>query len=220
MPKEQKTVRDYFGLGFSGTIEGKRTKIYKFIFDKKYKFKHVYLGLPDSIYFAHIISKNPFEGLIGNEILRRFYVLFDFKNKTFYLKKYSKNYRESFVFNDTGLNLVYDGKIPVKVKKVVSEFDSRPNENSISIYRDDSFIYSYKFVDRLVINYIRKDSPADKAGLMKGDVLLKIDDIDIYQYRLDELEKKIFYHNRKHLKFLIKRRGLVLSFIVTNSKQL
>jgi len=220
MPKEQKTVRDYFGLGFSGAIEGKRTKIYKFIFDKKYKFKQVYLGLPDSIYFAHIINKNPFDGLIGNEILRRFYVLFDFKNKTLYLKKYSKNYREKFVFNDIGLNLVYDGKIPVKVKKLVSEFDSKPNENSISIYRDDSFVYRYKIVDRLVINYIRKNSPADKAGLIKGDVLLKINDTDIYQYRLYELEKKFFYHNRKYLNFLIKRKGLILSFNVTNSTQL
>jgi len=220
MTHTQKSVRDYFGLGFSGSIEGKRTKIYKFIFDKKYKFKYVYLGLPDSIYFSHIIAKNPFDGLIGNEILRRFFVWFDYKNKRIYLKKYHKNYGARFVFNDIGLNLIYDGKIPVKVKKVVTEFDSRSSNENTTVYTEESYVYRYKIVDRFVINYIRKDSPADKAGLMKGDILLKIDDVNIYQYRLDELEKKFFYHNRKHLNFLIKRKGLILSFNVTNSTQL
>jgi len=220
MPAQQKTVSDYFGLGFSGEILGKRAKIHRFFLDKKYRFKNVYAGLPDSIYFSHIIAQNPFDGLLGNEILRRFYVWFDYKKQMMYLKKYSKNYRNAFVFNDTGINLVYDGKIPVLVRKLETNFNAKLVRESIDIIREETYVYEYRFVDRIVINYIRKDSPADKAGLMMGDIILKINNIDIYQYRLDELEKEFFYHNKKHLNFLIKRKGLILSFDVYNTNQL
>ncbi len=220
MPSEQKTVNDYFGLGFSGAIKGQRAKSYRFGFDKKIKFKHIYVALPDSIYFKHIVAQNPFDGLIGNEILRRFYVWLDYKNKKLYLKKYGRNYRQPFLFNDTGLYLAYEGKIPVEVKKLVSQFNTTNEGGRIKVFQEESYIYEYKMVDRIVINYIRKDSPADRAGLMAGDILLKINNEDVYQYRLDQLEKKFFFHNREHLTFLIKRKGLILSFNVFNKKQL
>jgi len=49
---------------------------------------------------------------------------------------------------------------------------------------------------------------------------MKVPNEDVYQYRLDQLEKKFFFHNREHLTFLIKRKGLILSFNVFNKKQL
>ncbi len=220
MPSGQKTVEDYFGLGFSGAIKGQRAKAYQFGFDIKLKFKNVYVALPDSVYFKHIVANNPFDGLIGNEILRRFYVWFDYTGKTMYLKKYGHNYRQPFLFNDTGLYLAYDGKIPVKVKKLVTQFNTNQDNQRINIFQEETYVYQYKMVDRIVINYIRKNSPADRAGLMQGDILLKINDVDIYQYRLDELEKQFFYHNKTHLNFLIKRKGLILSFNVYNTGQL
>ena len=220
LPKNQKTVTDYFGLGFSGEITGDRAKIYKFGLDKKIRFKHVYIGLPDSIYFKNIIQNHAFDGLLGNEILRRFYVIFDYRNQVIYLKKYHRKYREHFLFNDTGMYLAYDGKIPVKVKKLVTNFESKSDGNAISIYQENNYLYSYQMQDRIIINYIRRDSPADRAGLIRGDMLLKINGNDVYQYRLDELEKRFFYHNQKHLEFTVKRKGLILTFKVYNTRQL
>ncbi len=220
LPDNHKTISDYFGLGFSGEVAGQRTKIYKFGFDNKYRFKKVYIGLPDSIYFKHITRRNPFDGLLGNEILRRFYIYLDYKNKVIWLKKYYKNYYNKFLFNNAGLFLAYDGKTPVVVKTIVTNFNSRENDGRIEIYREEKYIYQYRMVDRIVISHIRKNSPADKAGLMKGDILLKINGKDVYQYRLDELEKHFFYHNKKQLKLTVERKGVKLNFNVNNISQL
>ena len=220
LPANQKTVTDYFGLGFSGKITGQRAKMYRFGFDDKFRFKNVYAGLPDSIYFTHIVRNNPFDGLLGNEILRRFFIFLDYRGKTVYLKKYRRNYRNRFLFNDTGLYLSYEGKIPVKVKMLVTNFETDYNKGAIEIFREESYIYRYRLVDKIVISYIRKDSPADRAGLMKGDVLLEINGNDVYRYRLDELEKHYFYHNNKYLEFTVKRKGMILQFKVFNTSQL
>ncbi len=217
---QQKKVRDYFGLGFSGPIEGDRIKIFKFWLDKKYYFKHVYAGLPDLDYFKHIMNKNAFDGIIGNEILKRFYIWIDYQGQMLYLKKYPKNYRSSFTFNEIGINLAYDGKIPIRIKKLHTQFNTKMEAGKTFIYEDVAQVYQYKFVDRFIINYIRKDSPADRAGLMHGDILLKINNVEIYRYTLEELEKKFFYHNRKHLTVLIKRKGLVLTFDIYNNEHL
>jgi hypothetical protein len=94
MPPGQKTVSDYFGLGFSGEIKGLRTKSYRFYWNKKFRFKNMYVALPDFIYFKKIVENNPFDGLIGNEILRRFYVIFDFQNRKLYLGS-AENHRSA-----------------------------------------------------------------------------------------------------------------------------
>jgi len=220
LPETQKTVEDYFGLGFSGDITGVRTKIFKFSLDDKYRFKSVYIGLPDRIFFSHIVAKNPFDGLLGNEILRRFFVWLDYKNGYLYLKKYHKNYRQPFLFNDTGIYLAYQGKIPILVKQLTTQFDNRQDGEAQKVFKEETYIYKYKLVNKIVINYIRKNSPADKAGLMPGDVLLKINERDVYQYRLDKLEEKFFYHNKTYLNILIQRKGLTLLFKVYNTNQL
>lgn len=220
LPVNYKTVSDYFGLGFSGKITGQRAKIYQFGIDDKFRFINVYIGLPDSIYFTHIVQHNPFDGLLGNEVLRRFFVFLDYKNRMVYLKKFHRNYRNKFLFNDTGLYLSYDGKIPVKVKTLSADFETRHTRGVIEVYREEAYIYSYRLVDKIVISYIRKDSPADRAGLMKGDILLEINGNDVYRYRLDELEKRFFYHNNKYLELTIKRKGMKMKFKVFNTDQL
>ena len=220
LPARQKTITDYFGLGFSGKITGQRTKLYRFGFDEKYYFKNVYTGLPDSIYFSHIVRNNPFDGLLGNEILRRFFIFLDYKNKTVYLKKYRRNYRDKFLYNDAGMYLSYDGKIPVKVKMLVTNFETDYKKGAVEVYREETYIYRYRLVDKIVISYIRKDSPADKAGLMVGDVLLEINGNDVYRYRLDELEKRYFYHSNKYLELTVKRKGMVMKFKIFNINQL
>lgn len=217
---DHKWIKDYFGLGFSGEVTGKRLKIHKFNFDRKLNFKNIYLALPDSIYFQSVIKKYPFDGLIGNEVLRRFKVIFNYKNQKMYLKKNRAFYYEKFLFNNTGVYLMYDGKIPVKVEKILTTFESIDRGRNSYLSTVTSVVYQYQMLDRIVIRYIRKNSPADRAGLMEGDVLLKINGESVYNYRLDELEKKFFYKNREKLTFLINRKGLTLEYKIHNIKQL
>ncbi len=216
----QKRIDDYFGLGFSGEIEGQRIKIYRFGLDKKMKFKYAYTGLPGRVYFEHIIKRNSFDGIIGNEVLRRFFVVFDYRNQEMYLKKYYRNYRDKFLFNNTGIHLAYDGKIPVKVQEFVTQFEAVESTGETNVEINKSFIYKYEMQDKIVIKHVRKNSPADRAGLLKGDILLEINGESVYPYRLDELEKRFFYHTQKHLEFLIERYGMKFRFKVYNTKQL
>ncbi len=221
LPRHIKTLNDYFGLGFSGEIEGLRFKLKRFSFSQKLSLKNIYTALPDTLYFNNIIKRYPFDGIIGNEILRRFYVIFDYKHQKLYLKKNRRVYYNKFLFNDTGMYLIYDGKIPVKDENISNmTFKYSSDTNKPDIIFKNIKTYKYKKVDRIVIHYIRKNSPADRAGLIPGDVLLEINGESVYKYDLAELEDKFFYHKSKHLKFLIKRKGLILEFTVFNKKQL
>ena len=115
---------------------------------------------------------------------------------------------------------MYDGKIPVKVEKILTTFESIDRGRNSYLSTVTSVVYQYQMLDRIVICYIRKNSPADRAGLMEGDVLLKINGESVYNYRLDELEKKFFYKNKEKLTFLIIRKGLTLEYKIHNIKQL
>ncbi len=220
IPVTQKRIDDYFGLGFSGDIKGQRIKAARFGFDTKHKFKNVYVALPDSIYFRSVIRNFSFDGLIGNEVLRRFKVIFDFRHKKLYLKKNRNFYHDKFLFNDTGIFLIYDGKIVVKQKQIETYFETDVHNNKTFVTGETAYTFVYKMLDRIVIQYIRKGSPADRAGLMEGDILLEINGQSVYDYRLDELEKRFFYHNKKHLRFLIERKGMRMEYNILNTKQL
>jgi len=218
IPKDQKTINDYMGLGISGSIEGQRIKSRLFSFDKKFKFKGIYTALPDSIYFSSFIRKD-INGMIGNEILNRFFIIFDYSNNKIYLKKYRKNYRKGFYYNDSGIYLAYKGKIPIKYKTLKTSYkliDQNTGTNSALLVSNSAYTYKYRLADRIIINYIRKDSPGEKAGLLKGDILLKINGFSVYQYQLEELDDRFFYKKSKKIDFLIQRDGMKLKIRVFN----
>ena len=218
LSKKQKYINDYMGLGFSGRIEGKRVKSHLFSIDDKYKFENVYTALPDAIYFSGYIKKGV-HGMIGNEVLKRFFIIFDYPNKRIYLKKYRRNYRQDFLFNDSGIFLAYKGKIPIKIKSLETQYHfGEPNKGTLLV-TSSSYTFKYKMVNQIIISYIRKDSPADKAGLLKGDALLEINGNSVYQYRLEQIDKKFFFKNNKRMDFTILRNGLKLRYHIENVKQ-
>lgn len=220
IPKGKKTINDYFGFGFSGEISGKRTKVRKVSLGKKKHFTNVYTALPDTIFFRHITDSYPFDGLVGNSVLKRFYIYLDYQNKKVYFRKYWRNYRQQFLFNDSGIFLTYDGKIPLKVKTTINHFSGSEKPLSGHINIEEEFIYRFEMFDRIIVHHIRKDSPADRSGLAEGDIILEINGQDVYQYQLYELDEKFFYHRNKYLKFLVERNGVRHEIKVYNTKQL
>ncbi len=105
-------------------------------------------------------------GLFGNDILRRFNMVFNYQKREVHLLPNS-HYRDNFDYSYTGM----------------------------SIYNIDG---------RIVIDDVVPNSPADKAGFKKDDVIMAIDknfSNDITQY------KNILQSERERIKVLINRRG-------------
>ena len=212
IPKNIKYIADYLGRGLSGNVNGRRTKMQRFDIDNNFKFKNVYVAFPDSTYTETVNAKKFYDGIIGNEIMRRFFVFLDYGNKKLYLKKYRGNYHEKFYYNISGISIAYGGKILVQEKTAVIAHDSGNKDNRVLI----DYKYEYKLKPIYVITYVRAGSPAEQAGLIYGDVLLKVNGKPSYKYSLQELWQRFFYQNKKSIKLLIDRNGFLFEAKIKN----
>ncbi len=197
---------DFLGEGLSGSIEGKRAKI------KKLKFFNIELKEPiaafldtTSTLFAKLYEER--NGSIGNGILSKFSVVLDYPAEKMYLKK-NRSFPKEFNYNRAGIELAYFGKTLVKKEKISSGSDSySKNQNSNPI----DFIINYEYLFKPVygIARIRKNSPADLAGLKVNDVLYKVNNKPAYEFNMEELVD-LFYEKRDDdLKIQVERKGML-----------
>ena len=104
------------------------------------------------------------------------------------LKK-NGSFNEVFNYNMSGLEIVYDGKILVEEStRNYAELsrgtqDPNGNRNSVSLIEN----YVYKFKPNFKISNVLEGSPADLAGVMKDDILIKINGNPIYNFQLHEI---------------------------------
>jgi len=179
-----KFFSDYLGEGISGSIKGKRSKIKSFKIGE-YTFNNITAAFLDSISTQRARSFKERDGSIGCNLLQRFRVIFDYPNKTLYLKK-AKSFKKDFRYNRAGIGISYhkDAKVLVAEKNssiVISDNTSADNNPLFEIN------YKYKFKRLFYIYYIRKESPADKAGLLVNDIITRINDKPSYDYTLNEI---------------------------------
>lgn len=99
----EKHYSDTLGFGMNGAVVGTRSK-FDFIQLGDFKFNRPTTSFPDSLSLLHTISHVNRNGSLGGEILRRFNVIFDYKNQQMYLKP-NRNYKDEFHYNMSGLKL-------------------------------------------------------------------------------------------------------------------
>ena len=63
-----------------------------------------------------------------------------------------------------------------------------------------------------VVSKVRPNSPADKAGLQKDDIIIKVDYKNVYQYSLSELLDKINTFDKKNIIINVKRNSTFINF--------
>ncbi len=116
IPKPDKTVSSYLGEGLSGSIYGEFGRIPKLFLGKR-AFEDVVTAFPyeEDIKMAVAEGRN---GSIGNGILRRFFIVFDYPNKRVALKP-NHFYNEPFIFNNSGIE-VYQPNIHIPIYKIYS----------------------------------------------------------------------------------------------------
>lgn len=213
LPK--KYFNDFLGKGLSGNIYGRRSKIDEIILGD-YSFINANVAYPDSASIATAYRFKERNGSLGAGILKRFRLLFDYRGKKFTLKRKSSFYNDPFLYNMSGLELLHGGTMLVKDKKHAVDQFRRGAENKAIIQVLYEFVYDFKPLYK--ISSVRKDSPAEKAGLLPGDVILEINGKVAYQYKLEEIIQLFSKEEGKFIKLLIDRnqKKLLYSFRLEN----
>ena len=203
-------VEEYIGRGFSGVIHGKRNRIKKIAIEN-FEIRYPIVAYPDSsAVFERKLAVNRV-GSIGSQILQRFHLLIDYQKELLYLRK-NKNFNKSFVVNMAGMDVRHDGmewsKQLVRVKQSRNDDPMQPQNKGVTINFDNHNV-QYKFVLKPLyrVSGIRKDSPAQKAGVRVGDLLISINGHSIGGLTLEKVMQHLQSKHGDHVKLILERQG-------------
>lgn len=202
----KKYFDDFLGEGLSGAIYGKRAKIKALIFGK-FEIENPTVSYPDSISIAHARKFKERNGSVGGSVLKRFIVTFDYKNNKIGLRK-GTNFKEPFQYNMSGMELVYNGKVLVQERDrnntsfILGENLGSENNKVVLDYK-----YKYSFKPSYRIFKILKGSPAEEAGLLIDDILIKVNGKYVHDMDLNEIISKFYYKKKKKISVTIERNG-------------
>lgn len=196
---------DFLGHGLNGSVYGKRSKIDGFSL-KNFKLKDVNVAYPDaeSISFNNMMEGR--NGSVSGNILKRFNIIMDYSRAKITLKR-NGNFRKPFSYNKSGIVLEYGGYRLVKtenknldVKRGSFGDQAAPNYVATNNY-EISLKPAFSVVE------LRKDSPAERAGLLKGDIVLYINGKSTYNYSLQQITQFFHGENGKTIKLVVDRNG-------------
>ena len=207
----EKNFDDFLGRGFSGDVEGKRARIEKFQMGD-FIFNNPVVAFPDSISIRNVTMVPDRMGSVGGEIMRRFTVIFDYREQRLYFKKNS-DYQAPFSYNKSGVEIQHNGLqwVQETVRMGTVPLSTRYNESGgVTVTTD--FKYKFKLKPIYEIANVRKNSPAAKVGLQKGDIIIKINNNIPYQYSLQEINFLFKSVEDKWIDIEIERESQILKF--------
>lgn len=189
-------VEDYLGHGFSGEVRGFRGRIEGCSIGG-FHFERPIVAFPDQESIRHVQFTSSRLGSVGGEILKRFTVIFDYKGGGFYLKP-NHDLDKPFEYNMSGLSIEHDGfewvqkRVAASGKLVASEA---------------SFSFTFELKPSFKIYDVRKNSPAEKSGLLKGDIIVSIDGKAVHNYSLQEIGGLLKSRPGKEVRMIVRRKG-------------
>jgi hypothetical protein len=205
---------DYLGKGLNGNIFGKKSRIKKLKIGS-FEFEDAAVSYPDSTSMVKMHSNKDRNGTLGAGILKRFLVIMDYPNRKITLKKSGQFYKDPFLYNMSGMELIFGGEMLVKVKRAnIVDPDKSKNTSITEIFYNYGFMYKPSFQ----VSLVRKGSPAHLAGIMEGDIVLEVNGKPAYSMEMQELIYILSYKENKKIKLLIDRNGehLRREFILKN----
>jgi hypothetical protein len=207
-------ITDYLGRGFNGDIYGKRSRIKEFSIGN-FSFNKPITAMPDEFSIQHLNLVKDRKGSIGNEVFRRFLVIFDYPNQQIYFKK-NKNFYDPFLFNMSGLDVKQDG---MQWDKDLVRVETKPaNTNSVSteVFNAKSdFQYKFTLKPTYAVAAVRDDSPAFLAGIKKDDVILKINNKNAADYSLQQILDLLKSSEGRTITMEVKRKFEILKLKFT-----
>jgi hypothetical protein len=209
LPSQNKYFEDYLGKGLSGSVYGKRSKIKSFSL-QDFTFKDVNVAFPDSSSISTARNFKDRSGSISGELLKRFNIIFDYSNLKVTLKK-NGNFKAPFHYNKSGIVLEQHGI------RLVRELNDN-TFNKVNGKSDDVqrivFQASYKYTVKpaFTIVELRKNSPADKAGLLLDDVILTVNNRDVANLKMQEINNIFSDYDGKRIRIKLVRDGRVFKY--------
>lgn len=205
---------DYLGKGLSGDVFGKRSRVNEFHIGK-YKLSDVNVAFPDSSSIGQARKNKERNGSVSGDVLRRFNIIFNYPEKKITLKKNSY-FKESFRYDKSGITLEHDGVRVVKELTIDRVYYSSSNTNNTANNDAINTTETYNFIlaPAFTITQIRKGSPAEKAGLMKGDIILSVNNKSVHKEKLQEVIHMFYGNEGKRIKLQIDRRGTKMTFMI------
>lgn len=200
-------IDDFLGRGFSGDIFGKRSRINSLSIGN-FKLKKPIASMPDEFSIQHLKLVKDRKGSVGSEILRRFTVILDYPDQKIYLKP-NRSLDDPFLIDGSGLEVKQEGllwekeQVQVRTAKVSQDFKGTNVIND----NPDSFQYKFTLKPIFIVSGTRKDSPAQKAGILKNDEVVKIDNKNTKDMTLNNIQRILKTDVSRKINLEINRNG-------------
>lgn len=203
-------IEDFLGKAISGDVYGKKARISSLTF-KNYILEQPLVSYPTVSFFDKNNLVENRNGTLGGEIIKRFNWILDYENKEFYLEK-NKNYNLPFNYNMSGIEVQHSGfqLVKEKVEQAFTRDVINVNQNT----SDSNFSEFYKFElkPNFEIYALRKNSPAEKAGLLIGDKIVKINNKPSYRLTIQSIVDLFQSEAGKEITMVVDRKGRYFTF--------
>lgn len=136
--------------------------------------------------------------------------------------------KNAWIYGDEHENL--DKELQDKALQGMSKFEEDPYTEYMSIdeFEDFSDTINMDYVgigvsyttydDSFTINKVFKNSPAEKAGILPGDILKKVDDISLSGLSSDDVKALVLGVEGSDVKITVLRAGELIDLIATREK--
>ena len=201
-----KNYVDFLGRGLAGDIYGKRTKVNR-IKIGDFVLEDAKTAFPDRKSFNGMKNLGNRNGSLGGEVLKRFNFVFDYGNSKITLRKNS-NFKTPFQYNLSGIDLQHNG-VRYVAESIAGPDGIVKNEESSTTFGNVQILLEnttrLSLVPEIVVSGIRAGSPAEDAGLQKGDVILAVNGKRVHEYKLQEILQMLNEREGKRIRVLIER---------------
>jgi len=208
-----KNFPDYLGFGIGGSIYGVRSRI-KELKIGKFNFPEITVSFPDTSFFKGMETFESRNGSLGAQVLKRFNVTIDYPGRKMRLKP-NRQFDDPFNYDMSGVVIAHDGfkfiRDVMRSPLAFREDDVNNTGANLMIYKSSREV-KYSLEPEYKIVEIRPDSPAERSGLMKGDILLKINGKPSYKYTLSQIASLLSSTQGKKVKFQVERGGFKKTF--------
>lgn len=202
-----KGITDYLGRGFSGDIYGERARIKKITL-ADYEFKTPIVAIPETSSIRSVTLAPERKGSIGNEILRRFRLIFDYQNATVFLRP-NGDLREAFLFNGSGMAVQHDGM--QWAQDLVKIETRRTDDSEIPLYKaEQEFRYKFVLKPQFSVASCRENSPCSVAGIRRGDRLISVNKKRAGELTLEKINHLLRGPDGTPVSLLIERDGRII----------